>query len=160
MLVQFKIEKELDKKIINEFINLYIGGVDFGKGIIRLHPKLKQINILPYGKRVPIISKYVEEYYKNNKGRLLKRLKEAQVAWYKIEDTYFEEVKKIFGIKRKLKRKYTAYISIINCNPRWTSKKEFCVGESYHINKKIQIICHELTHFFFMTILIRNFQKL
>lgn len=159
MLVKFKLNKELDKKLIKEFLNVSEAGVDFGENIIRLHPKLKYIRKLPSKEKIRFISKYVDAFYQKNKNKINRKLGDIQTAWSKVEKIYFDGIKNIFGFKRKIKREFTAYFSIINACPRWISKKEFCLGFNYPIKGNLQIICHEVTHFFFYDYLSKNFPK-
>ena len=159
MFVQFKLNKNLDKKLINEFLDTSAGGVDFSESIIKLHPQLKIVKSLSYNERTRIISKYVERYYVKNENKIKKKLSKIQNEWEKIEKTYFNEIKTIFEIKKTVCRNYVAYISIINSCPRWTSKKEFCIGYNLTIKDNLLVICHELTHFFFYDYINKKYPK-
>ena len=159
MLVQFKINKTLDKKLIHEFLNTFAGGVDFSKGIIRLHPDIKKVKGMDSDKKMRFISKYVNNYYSKNKTKINKKLSEIQNYWNEKEKTYFEEIRKVFGIKKPIQRKYVAYVSIINSCTRWISKKEFCVGYNLTITNNILVICHELVHFFFYYYMNKKYPK-
>lgn len=39
--LKFQLNKILDKKICKDFLYLTAGGLDFGKEILKVHPKLK-----------------------------------------------------------------------------------------------------------------------
>lgn len=155
MFVQFKLNKNLDKKIILNFLDIKAAGVDFSESLIKLHPALKSIKNKSVKEKQNFISSYVDDFYKKKKTFMKNRLEEIKEAWEKIEQSYFEEIKKVFNI-RKIGN-YTAFYSMINACPRWISKKEFCLGYSLSIKGEMQVICHELTHFFFYDYLNRKF---
>ena len=77
----------------------------------------------------------------------------------KIEKNYFTEISKVFEIKRPIKKKYTAYISIMDACPRWIAKKEFCISMNFPIKGNLQTICHELTHFLFYEYVTKHFPR-
>jgi len=154
MLVKFKLNKNLDKKIILEFLDAKAGGIDFGSNLIKLHPSLKVIKNKSIKEKKEFISKFVDSFYKTN--NLKPKLKQIEEAWKKVEDSYFEEIKKLFKIKGK---KYTAYFSIINFCPRWITKKEFTISYYFPIKKNLVVICHELTHFFFYDYISKHFAR-
>ncbi len=160
MNVKFKLNKELDKNLISSFLNINAGGIDFSKNILRLHPKLKQVKNLDAKKKKAFISKYVNEYYKKNLGKINEKMKAIDKSWGKIEQEYLQKISKVFGIKRKIKQKYSGNISIINANPRWVSKKEFCIGYNQNIKYCMLTICHELTHFFFYNFINKKYPGL
>jgi len=44
--VRFYLNKNLDKQMIKEFLNVQAGGIDFGNGIMETHPKLRPVKLL------------------------------------------------------------------------------------------------------------------
>ena len=149
MLVNFKLNKNLDKEIIYEFLNTYAAGVDFSESIIRLHPGLKKAKNLAAKEKKLFVSRYVDDYYSKNLNKLQKKLISFDSSWRKIEREYFKEISEVFNLKREIKKNYTAFISVINTCPRWISKKTFQIGMHFSIKDSLQTVCHEITHFFF-----------
>jgi hypothetical protein len=48
MRIKFDINKELDKKLVKEFLNTSFAGHDFSSSIIKLHPKLESVRKVMY----------------------------------------------------------------------------------------------------------------
>jgi len=159
MLLKFKIDKEMDKKLIKEFLNTSIAGNDFSKSIIRLHPKMSNIKKLDNKIKEKEISDYVEKYYQINSFKIINKLKEIEITWEKIEKRFFLEIKKLFNLNKILSKNYISYFSIINACPRWISKREFCIAYNLSIKKNIALISHELLHFFFYEHINKDFRK-
>jgi len=44
--LRFYLNKKVDEQMAEEFFNVRGGGIDFGKGIIKIHPQLKSIKAL------------------------------------------------------------------------------------------------------------------
>ncbi len=69
--IKFKLNKGLDKKVANSFLFLKGGGIDFGKGIIKDHPKLGSLrNIKQREKRKKLISDYIDNFYQIHRPQL------------------------------------------------------------------------------------------
>ncbi len=158
MRVHFKINKELDKDLIDNFINFKTAGVDFGYGLVKLHPQLAKVRELKGKERKEYISNYVEDIYLKNSEAFEKKKKETENSWARVENDYFSEAKKIFKLK-SLPKKYTAFLTIINSYPRFIDKKEFCVGFFTDDKHNIEIACHEIMHFFFYDYYYAHFEK-
>ncbi len=52
MHIHFKLNKELDKRLIAKFLTVKEAGVDFGKSILKYHPALESVVLLPRAKNM------------------------------------------------------------------------------------------------------------
>ena len=64
--LKVKLNKELDKKVCLQFINFQKVGIDFGKGIITIHPDIGEAKRLSVNRQSDFISKYIDSFYKKN----------------------------------------------------------------------------------------------
>ncbi|MCK6462431.1 MAG: hypothetical protein L6Q29_01260 [Candidatus Pacebacteria bacterium] len=60
----------------------------------------------------------------------------------------FSELQEYFGYDYS-KEKFTCYLSIFNCNPRYLESKSFQVYYKRSHDMRKEVITHELTHFAF-----------
>lgn len=146
--VSFHINKSFDKFIAGQFLNEKGGGIDFGKNIVRMHPSLRTARTNPK-LRKDIISKYFYEYYISHKKEIIGRVKVIKSGWRRVEQEYIEITEKIFGGYHFPRGMYTAYASIINCNPRFLDSKTFQFFYKKEKGDAIYTIAHELLHFIF-----------
>lgn len=156
--LKFKLNKNLDKKTCFDFLNLKYAGIDFGKGIILFHPKLKNIKKIKSAvTKKKEISDYINIFYNLHKDELRKTLGFFKKEWSKVEDKFFQEVDLIFNNLPWPNGKYICYLSIFNCNSRFLADKTFQV---FYENKKEvkRIIAHELLHFIFFHYLNKKFK--
>ncbi|MBU1255651.1 hypothetical protein KKH35_02150, partial [Patescibacteria group bacterium] len=72
--IRFYLNKNLDKFMTAQFLNEKAAGVDFGKGIVKLHPDLANIVEMDEKQKKLVINKYFDEYYKKHKSDLRERL--------------------------------------------------------------------------------------
>lgn len=142
--LRIELNKEFDKEICGSFINRQNAGVDFGKGIIKLHPNLTLNNI----------SEYFDSYYKQHKTELLMIVDQCQSKWDGISDGFFLACDKYFGNLLWPKGEYKAYLSIINCNPRFLENKTFQVYWK-HPDGFVYVAAHEMLHFLFFDLVQR-----
>jgi hypothetical protein len=156
--VRFKVDKELDKGLIQYFLFEHIAGMDMGKNILRVHPELRHVKDLDKKRMKQEISNYVDGYYDRNSGPILEKMKEIEKAWYSVEEGFFLETIKLFGMRRS-GMKCTAVMTILPFLPRWTHKKQFCVSFNYNIANNVFGTCHEILHFFFYDYFNRHFPK-
>lgn len=158
--LRFYLNKNLDKCMAKEFLNICGGGIDFGKGIIKTHPQLKSVKPLKdITQREKTISVYFDNYYKINKEEISCKLKLVRDSWYKKEKKYISVTEDFFGGFRFSKGKYIAYASIINCNPRFLESKTFQFFYKKPLADAIYTIAHELLHFIFFDFLEKKFKK-
>ena len=160
--VSFKLNKDLDKDMINAFFGLKQGGLDFSGCVLGPNSRLRKVLETKDKDRKKEINKYVDGVYKNKKEILGKRVKEFGQRWLKLEKPYFNLVKKIFKLKTLPNYKYTGCLSIINCGPRFIEQKSFQVF--YRRPKdSMYVTMHEILHFFFYDYVFKNhprFKKL
>lgn len=150
--VKFKLNAALDKKMCFDFFNFESAGVDFGKGIIALHPQLRSAGALSLGKRRETIAAYVARYYRSHKAELAAALERVNKEWRKVEPSFFSAAARIFGSFPWPKGKYIGYLSIFNCNPRFLSDKTFQIF--YQAKKGARrLVAHEMLHFIFYAFL-------
>ena len=147
--LRFYLNKNLDKFMALQFIDIKAGGVDFGNSIIKDHLKLKNIRDFNQEKRKKIINQYFDNYYKKNNSVLIKKLLLIREKWKEKENNFFKITQKIFGGFEFKKGMYIGYISIIDCNPRFLESKTFQVFYKKNIDEAVYVIAHELLHFIF-----------
>jgi len=147
--VTFKLNKLLDKRMAYAFSNTSKAGVDFSKGVISKHPRLKKVfEMHSDAQKIIAIGRYFDLYYKHN-GATLKRLAdEFTQDWKKVEARFFGDVEKLFKGYQFPRGKYIGYVSAINCNPRFLHDKTFQVFYKHTLGVKF-ITSHELMHFIF-----------
>lgn len=156
MYPQLKIElnKDFDKKICLEFLNTKMAGVNFGEGIIKIHPQLSIIKGKDVKSAKKIIDQYFDQFYLNNSKQIEETIKIVVSDWDKKNKSFFEACDKYFDSHPWPKGKYEAYLSIINCNPRFLEDKTF---QFYwkHDKGVLSVIIHEILHFLFFDLLIK-----
>jgi len=145
----FSLNKKLDKKVCLEFLSVKAGGIDFGKGIIKTHPKLSGIlnNEPPVRRR--IIESFVNNYYQDHQKEMQAVLLRTITNWDKINQKFYEKVETIFEGYPWSKDPYAGYLSIFNINPRFLENKSF---QFFYLKSKTEIlntIAHEMLHFMF-----------
>ena len=142
------INKGLDKQICFDFLNNKAAGVDFGGGIIQMHPKLSEALKLDELSAKNLISKYFDQFYLEHQDKLEQAKKEAENAWLKKQESFFKACDKFFENHPWPDGKYEAYPSIINCNPRFLDDKTF---QFYWQHPKgfLSVAVHEMLHFLF-----------
>ena len=146
--ISYKLNKALDKEMALEFLNIKAGGVNFSNGIIGVHPELKGISKKKKPAQKKSIDLHFDNFYKQHKDYLNKRIIEFQMDWNKVEKKYFKEVNKIFKNHAWPKGKYIGYLSIIDCNPRFLNNKTVQVFY-FHPEGSVAVTAHELLHFIF-----------
>ena len=160
--VIFKLNKQLDKEMIDAFLGLRQGGLDFSGCVLGPNPELKKVLKVKDRKRREEINRYVDDFYKKKKEILDRRVKELGQRWLEIDGPYFNLVKKLFKLKKLPNRRYSGYLSIINCGPRFLEDKSFQVF--YRRPKdSMYVAMHEILHFFFYDYVFKNhprFKKL
>jgi hypothetical protein len=158
--LRFYLNKKLDERMAEEFLNVHGGGVDFGEGIIKIHPQLKSIRSLrDVRQKKKAIRIYFNTYYRIHRTEMIRKLKRVRDAWRKYEQKYINITEKFFGGFQFPKGKYIAYASIINCNPRFLDSKTFQFFYKKPIDDAVYTIAHELLHFIFFDFVKKKFKK-
>jgi len=126
---------EFDKLICEQFLNVQKGGVDFGTGIISVHPKLVATNL-----------------------DIKETIKSAEKEWKRGEKVFFKVCDKYFNNHQWPNGKYEAYLSVINCNPRFLDNKTF---QFYWKSKDnfSSVTVHEMLHFLFYDLVAKLIPK-
>lgn len=132
------LNKNLDKETFLNFFKLKVGGVDFGKKIRDDHSDITKENH----------NEYIDNFYAKHSSELENTLKDTEECFDEIKDVLFLELQKYFN-KDYSKEKYTCYLSIFNCNPRYLESKSFQVYYKRSRDMRKEVIAHELTHFAF-----------
>lgn len=157
--VIFKLNKKLDKEMIDAFLGLKQGGLDFSGCVLGPNPELKKVLKMKGKKRKEEMNRYVDDFYRKKREILDKRVKEFSQRWSKIEEKYFDLVKKIFKLKKLPKNQYIGYLSIINCGPRFLEDRSFQVF--YRRPKdSMYVTMHEILHFFFYDYIFKKYPKI
>lgn len=148
--LRFYTNKQLDEIMAEQFFNEQGGGIDFGKGIVKLHPKLKSVrslkNIVQKKKAIHL---YFDNYYRTHNIAINRSIQNLQKSWRKKEKEFVEVTEKLFGGFQFPQGKYIAYASIINCNPRFLDSKTFQFFYKKTLADTIYTVVHEILHFIF-----------
>ena len=145
-MICFELNKELDKEIYLDFVDLKFSGADFGKKIHSDHPMITKENYL----------EFIDEYYKTNEREIkLSRQELIKELGLKQEQFYFQ-IKNIFGFDFS-NVECVGYLSIFDCNPRWPENNTFQVFYKRSLENKIGVVFHELAHFVFFKYFDENF---
>lgn len=158
--LRFYLNKNLDERMAEEFLNVRGGGIDFGEGIIKIHPQLKSVKSLKnIARRKKAIRLYFNDYYRIHGAAMLHKVERVQKVWRKQEEKYIAITEDFFGSFRFPKGKYIAYASIINCNPRFLESKTFQFFYKKPLTDAIYTIAHELLHFIFFDFIEKKRKK-
>jgi hypothetical protein len=158
--LRFYLNKKLDERMAEEFLNIQGGGINFGEGIIKIHPKLKLAKSLnDIAQRKKFIHAYCDSYYRTHKTAIFRKIKSVRKVWRKQEKEYIATTEDFFGGFQFPKGKYIAYASIINCNPRFLESKTFQFFYKKPLADAVYTIAHELLHFIFFDFIRKKFKK-
>jgi hypothetical protein len=158
--LRFYLNKKLDERMVEEFLNIQGGGIDFSEGIIKIHPKLKLAKSLTdVIQRKKIIHLYFDNYYRTHKTAILRKIKSVLKVWRKKENEYITITEDFFDGFQFPKGKYIAYASITNCNPRFLESKTFQFFYKKPLADAIYTIAHELLHFIFFDFIKKKLKK-
>ncbi len=158
--LKFQLNRELDKKVCKDFLYLSTGGLNFGKEILKNHPRLKTAYLVKNEKeREREIDKYIDEYYEIHRNELLNKKEKFRKLWEKVEEDFFDKADNIFNNQPWPKGKYICYLSIFPCGPRFLENKIFQSFYKYKKETLIQQITHEMLHFIFYDYLYKNYPK-
>jgi len=158
--LRFYLNKKLDQRMAEEFLNVHGGGIDFGEGIVKIHPQLKSIKLLrDVAQRKKAIRVYFYNYYRIHRMVMLHKIESVRKVWRKQEKEYITITEDFFGGFRFPKGKYVAYASVINCNPRFLESKTFQFFYKKPLADAIYTIAHELLHFIFFDFVEKKLKK-
>lgn len=156
--IRFFKNRAFDEIIADQFLNIKGGGIDFGKNILRDHPRLKAALSRP-GQRKKIISDYFDAYYTAHKKDMDRKVDAVRRAWREKEGAYIATTETYFDGFPFPEGKYIAYASIINCNPRFLDSKTFQFFYKKRTLDAVYTIAHELLHFIFFDFVNRRMEK-
>jgi len=142
------INKDFDKRICFAFLNTKAAGIDFGGGIVQIHPKLSDSLKLDELSAKNLISKYFDQFYLEHQDELEQSKKEAENAWFEKQILFFKACDKYFNNQTWPEGRYEAYLSIIDCNPRFLENKTFQFYW-HHSQGFLNVAVHEMLHFLF-----------
>jgi hypothetical protein len=154
----FRLNKNLDKAVADDFINTSEGGIDFSKGVINPHPPLeKTLRISGVRRRKQVINAYVDAFYAKYQNYLKKRIHEFLEQWSGVEKEFFSIIHELLPGYRLLNGVYSGYLSIFDCNPRFLSSKSFQIFHMHSLGVRY-VTMHELLHFVFYNYTKRRFR--
>ncbi len=148
LTITFALNKELDKKMTRAFLQVKASGVDFGQGIISLHPALAETRNVSEEGLKQIVNQYIDTFYEQNDQILQACVSQMHTDWQQDEKQFIEQLDKLFHHLQVPEGKYIGYLSICNCNPRFLENKTFQVFYK-HPSGSNYITAHEVLHFFF-----------
>jgi len=163
--IKFKISKKQELETFLAFLDEanYTGNDrNLNWAFYNPHPELrviKQKNISRKDK-IKIISKFINQRYKENSNKIRSQIPKIQKDWKKVEKKFFGLTDKIFNNYSWPKGKYIAYFTIWGMYPRFLDNKTFQIPYEHKNKKYIPIvIAHEMLHFIFYDYLYKNFPK-
>jgi len=136
--MKIELNKQLDKEIYLDFKDLVMAGADFGGKIRKDHPGINQDNY----------RKYIDDFYFTNEKELSEKLEQINKILVEKQDMFWLAVKNIFG-EDLSEKNYKGYLSIFNCNPRWTESGTFQVYYKKDGLDMLEVAFHESLHFAF-----------
>lgn len=148
-MIKIGINKKLDYVTYENFRDFSAGGVDFGAKIKKDHPKINQKNY----------KKYIDEFYKKNRQKLLRIQKKSDKYITKKQNDFWNAVKNISDFSDK-KDPYMGYLSIFDCNPRFLGTKTFQIYCKRNLPEMAGVAFHESLHFIFFDYINKNLKKI
>lgn len=123
----------------------------WGNRIIKKHPDLKPIYKLSTEReRVFFLRKYLFDFKRFNRRKLLNKKKRFEKSWRRIEKYYLIELEKILNINwLSNKKEIKAMISLNPICPRFLDKWSFSLYFDYKIKDAMETIMHETCHFLY-----------
>jgi len=89
--------------MIEEFLNVRGGGIDFDVGILKTHPRLKKIKSLSILQKRKTIREYCDNYCQTHKTAIYHKIERVKNVWRKQEEKYItitEDFLAIFGFPK------------------------------------------------------------
>ena len=148
--------KDFDKTICLKFIDRKNAGIDFGAGIVKVHPELEGVGKRSLDDQNSLISGYFDKFYEKHAEEIENTRDKFTKDWNEVQTQFFETCSKYFGNIPWPQRRYIGFLSIISCNPRFLEDKTFQV---YWKNRKgfVPVAAHEMLHFLFYHTVSTNF---
>ncbi len=125
---------------------------EWGKYIIKKHPKIKEVFAFKTeAEQVKFLKRYIIEFVKDNQKTIEKNKEKYQKEWLKIEREYFEKLSEIMEINwPKNKKTIKAVVSINPICPRFLNNWSFSIFYNYKkISHAMEVIMHESCHFLY-----------
>jgi len=158
--LRFYLNKKLDKRMTEQFLDERGGGIDFGKRIIKIHPQLKSVwSLKDIAQKKKVFYVYFNHYYHIHERAMRRSIERLRQAWRKREKEYIAITKNFFGGFQFPQGKYIAYASIIDCNPRFLNSKTFQFFYKKSVADAIYTVAHELLHFIFFDFVEKKLKK-
>jgi len=154
----FKLNKALDKEVCFNFLGVKAGGIDFGRGLVTLHPSLNKLDTLDKEGKIHFIRDYVNRYYRRKGHILAKFAKTFALEWRSVEVQYYRAVDQIFSNYLWPEGLYICYLSIFYSNPRFLENKTFQMY-CWNPDGVKYIVAHEMLHFIFYDYVERKFTE-
>ncbi len=149
-MVNFRLNKQLDKDMASQFLGIEFKGVDFGRGVWGYHPELKDLT----SEDEKTIGEYFDRFYQTNEESLFGKANQFQRQWDEVEAAFVLETERIFNGYKFPRGKYVGYVSALNCNPRFLEDKTFQLF--YEAESSVGTTSHELMHFIFYSYTSQN----
>jgi hypothetical protein len=145
--LKFQVDRELDKRICLEFLHHEQAGIDFGAGILKVHPGLRRLSDSSgIGQRKRLYT-YIDRYYEEQRMGLVHSQLRMNRNWRSVSTRFSRAIRQLFQSHPWPKGNYVCYLSIFDCNPRFLGTATFQVF--YKKDNPIDTIAHELMHFMF-----------
>lgn len=140
--LKFSLNKERDTKNVLRYIGSCSNGIDYGKTIVSLHPKLGSC------KKNECVD-YVDKYYAKNSGKIKDDLVKTEQLWLKFKTQFEYYLNLIFPEDFHFEEVIQVNPSVINSNPIFFEEKTFMYGLNLNEKQKLLVIFHELLHFIY-----------
>lgn len=125
---------------------------DWGKYIIKKHPKIKKVfSIKTEEDQVKFLRNYIIQFKKDNQELIEKNKIKYQIEWQKIEKDFLITLSEIIQINwPKNKKIIKAMISINPICPRFLNDWSFSIFYNYKkMSHAMEVIMHESCHFLY-----------
>lgn len=146
------IDAPLSKEFDWMYVFLFENEWDWGKYIIKKHPKIKEIFLLRTEvEKVIFLKKYVIRFNKENRELIEINKANYQKEWEKIAEEFFNILSEIMQINWPENRKnIKAMMSLNPICPRFLKNWSFFIFYNYKkISDAIEVIMHESCHFLY-----------
>lgn len=158
--VKFQLNKALDKRMANIFLDTNIDDFNLSRCVTNPHPTLAWLLRNDSRTRRHVsVKKYVDHFYQEHGRELENALITFTQDWRKAQGRFFDLVKEIFHNHPIPPGKYVGYLSVFDCNPRFLHNKTFQIFY-HHRAGSVYVTAHELLHFIFYDYARQKFPEL